>query len=1029
MQKSLFTALLILLMWEVSLAQRTVTGKVDSEGGEALPGVSIIVKGTTVGTTTDVNGAYRLEVPSTSETLVFSFIGYLAREESIGNKTVINVSLKEDITSLEEVVVVGYGTSSKRLTTGAMANVNGEKLTSLNPVRMDQALQGQMAGLQVSSGSGSPGGSMNIRIRGITTNGNNSPLVLVDGIIYSVEGLNALNPADIESINVLKDASAAIYGVQAANGVILVTTKKGTKNSGPAIEFSGYYGIQETAKQINLLNAREFAVLKNETYGAGGLAHPFNNVNLGEGTNWQKEVFQQAPIQNYNINLNGGSDKSSYSIGGSYLDQQGIIGGEKARYKRYNARLNYVTELSSKVNLQSLFLYTNEFRKTVPENGIGSVLYNTINASPVASVLDPLTGKYTYLMEFSDIINPLAQISNSFNETFVNKMVGKEEINYKITNALEVTARGGYNYALVDSKNFSPLVWYGTGKAQNTAADENLTPKMRVINDLLSLPENGSVREARATYFNYSFEGFLNYNHTFSDVHTVKGTIGTSFFGGNNHEVGGTGFGIPYNSWDYADLSQAKDPLLGSSFSNQDRSRLQSFFARVEYNYLDRYLLTGIFRRDGSSNFGPNNKFGTFPSVLAAWIVSEEDFFPFSGVSLLKIRGSYGVIGNDKIDRWSYRAQLGGEAVYPFDGQLRNGVAIGAIGNPDIKWETTHQSNFGFELTALSDKISVSADYYIKKTKDLLFRPDIAAIIGGYGAGESAPIINGGDVRNNGFEFLISYKDHIGKDLNFSISYNVTTLHNEVTRLPEGKDFIAGGAFGVGGTTATRMEVGFPIGYFFGYKTDGIYQTEEEIAERGVTQSLARPGDLRIVDIDGNKEIDFSNNSDKTMIGSPLPDVMMGINFGVNYKGFDFATTLYSSIGNDILRNYERQQPMANNLAQNIDRWTGPNSSNEVPRLTTEQTRNAVISDYFVEDGSFVRIKNLQLGYALPPAIAHKIKATRMRIYVAANNVYTFTKYKGFDPDFSSSNPLTSGIDYGFYPQARTYMVGLNLNF
>lgn len=1028
MQKLLLSMLLSIIMCGAAYSQKSITGKVSLPDGSALPGVSILVKGTTTGTTTDVSGNYQLVVPSESDILVFSFIGYTTKEEAIGNRSVIDVALEEDNQILEEIVVVGYGTSTKKEVTGAVASVDGDELMALNPTRIDQAMQGQLAGVQISQASGSPGGGLNIRIRGIASNENNNPLVIVDGIVYSVDGLNALNPADIESINVLKDATAAIYGVLAANGVIMITTKQGKRNTKTSIDFSGYYGIQETAKKIDLLNAREFATLKNETFGAGGLDHPFNNVNVGKGTDWQNEVFQQAPIQNYNLTLSGGTEKSTYSIGGSYLDQEGIVGGNKARFRRYNARLNFTTDLGPKVTLQNVLLYTNEYRKTLSENGLGSVLYNTINASPVAPVRT--NGQYTYLMEFSDIINPLAQVENTYNYDNVNKIVGKQELVYTINERFEVTGRAGYNYAVVDHREFSPLVWYGTGKAQNTALNENLDPKTREIATDVTIPIPASVTERKNTYFNYNFEAFLNYNQTFGDVHRVKATLGTSFLGESSESLTGTGYGVPYNSWEYADISLSQDAILNHSESWQTRSRLHSFFARAEYAYDARYMFSAILRRDASSRFGRNKAVGYFPSASAAWLISEEAFFNSSLISLLKVRASYGTIGSDKTrENFLHRALLGGEGVYPFDDQLVQGIAIGTLGNDDLKWETSHQTNIGVDLSLLQNRFSLSADFYVKKTIDLLFQPDVSGIAGGYGPGESSPWVNGGDIRNKGFEFLISYNDKIGKDLNFNISYNLTTINNEVTGLPKGVEFYQGGAFGVGGVSATRMEVGRPLGYFFGYKTEGVYQTTDEIGERGVTQDGAKPGDLRFKDIDKSGDINFSNDSDRTMIGSPIPAFTMGFNIGFNYKGIDFATTLYASVGNEILRNYERQQPMANLLAYNRERWTGPGSTNENPRLTTELTRNGVISDYFVEDGSFVRVKNVQIGYTFPATMTQKIGVRKLRIYIAANNLFTFTKYRGFDPDFSTYNPMSSGIDYGFYPQARTYMAGLNLNF
>jgi TonB-dependent starch-binding outer membrane protein SusC len=375
---------------------------------------------------------------------------------------------------------------------------------------------------------------------------------------------------------------------------------------------------------------------------------------------------------------------------------------------------------------------------------------------------------------------------------------------------------------------------------------------------------------------------------------------------------------------------------------------------------------------------------------------------------------------------------LGGEGVYPFNDQLTNGVAIGTLGNEDLKWESTQQMNVGADLNILNDKISITADYYVKNTKDLLFRPDVSGVLGAYGAGGTPPYVNAGSVRNSGFEFMIAYNDNISERIGINVSYNLTTIKNEVTALPAGVDFYEFGSFGVGGMRPSRMQVGYPIGYFFGYETDGVYQSEEEVASRGVSQPNAGAGDLRFVDQDGDNVINFGNNTDKTVIGSPIPDVIMGLNVGVNFFGFDFSAMVYASFGNEILRNYERDQPLANQLSYRIERWTGAGSTNEHPRQFTSTSvlkRNNIISDYFIEDGSFARLRNVQLGYTLPGSLTEKIGASRFRVYVAANNLLTLTKYRGFDPDFSTDDPTVSGIDYGFYPQAKTYMVGFNFNF
>lgn len=1018
----------LLLVSAISFAQITVRGKVIDESGQALPGVNILVKNSTDGTVTDGSGVFVLPNIPADATLLVSFIGYTTQEIRVSSRTELEVQMQPDVMSLNEIIVVGYGTSTVKELTGSVSSVRGSEVVALNPVRIDQAIQGRAAGVQITANSGSPGGSLNIRIRGLSTNGDNTPLVIVDGIIYPAEGLNALNPSDVESIDILKDASAAIYGVRGANGVIFITTKQGKRNSKPTFEFNGYYGIQETAKKIGVLNATEYAVLKNEAFAAGGQNPPFPNTNLGTGTDWQNEIFQRAPMQNYNLSISGGSEKSNYSIGGSYLDQEGIVGGSKASYKRYNARINFTTELAPKVTLQSVLLYTHEQRKALPENGIGSVLYNTINASPIASVYT--NGRFTYLDEVNDLINPVAQIENTFNLAKVNKIAGKEEVSYKINSNFEVAGRAGYGFAIVDDKAFSPLVYYGLGKAQNTASNENLDPFLSEITSGTFIPVYNNVYEARTTYFDFNLEAFLNYNRTFNDVHKIKSTLGTAYTGDEASSLSGVAYNVPYNSWDFADIA-VTDPtyLPNNAGSWQTRSRLLSYFLRAEYGYQDKYLISAVIRRDASSRFGENNRFGYFPSFSAAWVTSQESFFNSSLIEFMKVRLSHGVIGNDRIGNFRYRALLNGEGVYPFNDQLINGVAIGAFGNQDLKWETTQQTDIGVDLGLFNDKVTISADYYIKITRDLLFQPDVSALTGAYSAGSSPPLVNAGNVRNAGFEFSINYATQVNKDFDFNIGYNLTTIKNEVIEMAPGVDFLAGGAFGVGGSTASRMQVGFPIGYFFGYKTDGVYQTEEEIASRGVTQSGARPGDFRFKDIDGDGNINFSDDSDQMMIGSPIPDLTMGLSIGARFKSFDFSTLIYTSLGNDILRNYERQQPLANQLDYTINRWTGEGSTNDYPRLTTAANRNAVISDFYVEDGSFMRIRNIQLGYSLPDAVASKIKATKIRAYLAANNLLTITGYRGYDPDFAAGGPIGAGIDYGFYPQARTYMAGFTLNF
>lgn len=1025
-------AVLFLLNISVIFAQNTkISGVVKDENGSTIPGVNVVEKGTTNGVSTNIDGKFEITVSDPqSSILQFSFIGYKTKEVAVAGRKSITVSLELTTTVLDEVVVVGYGTSTKKEVTGATAKVDGEVIEKLNIPRMDQALQGQVSGVNINTNSGSPGGNSSIRIRGLSTFGDNDPLILVDGVVYDSEGLNALNPNDIASINILKDATAGIYGVRAANGVIIIELKEGVKNSPPMVDFGGYLGLQRTSRKLSLLNATEYAVIKNEAFGTAGQPLPFNNTALGEGTDWQDEVFEDAWMQNYNLSVKGGSKNSTYNAGFSYFDQDGIVGGDKSNFERYNARLNYTNQLNEKFKLTSILLYTNEKRRALPENGIGSVLYNTINAFPTEPVKTP-GGRYSYLEEVSDIINPVAQIENTYNQSLVNKIVGKEELEYTINDNFTWTNRFSYNYALVDDKVFSPLVYYGPGKAQNTAINANLDPSLVEIADSVFLERGASVYEARSTFLDITAESFLNYNKIFNEDHSVKGTFGVSIFQREGEQLNGTAFNIPGNSIDFADISANLAPggFLNNTGSFQFEERLASVFLRGEYGYKSRYLGSFIIRRDGSSKFGSNNRIGYFPTVSLAWLFSEEDFFNVKPISFAKLRMSYGISGNDQIQNFAYRAQLNGEGVYVLNDIITQGVAIGRASNPDLKWESTRQFNLGLDLT-FGEAFNVTTNFFVKQTRDLLFQPEVSGVLGTGGPGGQSPFINAGDVRNTGVELELSYATDPTKDWSYNLSFNVTYLKNEVTSTPAGVDFIPGVGFGVGGNVATRFEEGFPIGYFHGLETDGIWQSQAEIENAAVKQDGAKPGDIRYVDQNGDGRINFNDNSDKKQIGSPIPDFTFGLNFFAKYKNFDFSTTIFSAIGQEIIRNYERSQPFANQLDYVIDRWVGPGTSDDVPRQTVEANRNTEFSDFYVEDGSFVRIKNIQIGYTIPTAIGERIRARSVRVYIAVNNLATFTKYRGYDPEIGSvGGPLAAGVDYGFYPQARTIMGGFNFKF
>lgn len=984
-----------------------VSGTVrEAETGIPIPGANITVKNTTLGTSTDFDGNFVLNNVSRGATLVVSYIGFRTQEITVGSDTVFNISLITDTQALDEVVVVGYGTQTKKEITGAVTAVDAETIEALNPQRVEQALQGQVAGVQVTTTSGSPGAASNIRIRGISTNGDNRPLILVDGNV--IEDLSVLNPGDIESMTVLKDATAGIYGVRAANGVILITTKTGKKNTELKFSYDAYGGFQQTSRKIPLLNATEYAVIVNEAHAAGGDPLPYPNIrNLGTGTDWQDAVFENAPIFNHNLTMSGGTERSRYSFGIGYLTQDGIVGGEKSNFNRNTIRVNYNLDPTDNLHLTTNLLYTGTNRKTLPENALGSVLFNALNNAPTFSIRDT-DGNYTLSDGLgNEVINPVAQVANTFNKSEVFRISGKVGARYEFLNDFSAESSLQFNYSEVDGIGFSPEVFYGSGKVFNV--DRNV------------VSENFDI------YKDYTWDTFLNYDKDFGDSHNLKATLGMSVFRTQGDLGGFTGFEIPGNSFSNASIENASD-VVDNYQNGGDKfdSRLLSYFGRLQYNYQNKYLLSAIVRRDGSSAFGPKNRFGYFPSASLGWVASEEGFFDDEGfVNFLKLRGSYGIVGNDRIPANAFRSVLSGEGEYVFDGNLIFGSAAGNLSNPEIKWEEQKTLDIGLDMRMFNSKLSLTADYFKKRTEDLLVSPPVSGILGSGAPGSGSPVVNAGTVENEGFEFVLNWQDGSGEDFNYSVSYNVTFLRNEVLSVNNGVGFIPGGGFGVGQDPPSRMEDGKPLGYFYGLQTDGIFQNQGEV-DAHATQMNAAPGDLRFVDINNDGVID---SNDRTDIGNPIPDATMGLNLTLNFKRFDFSAYTFASIGNDIVRNYERNQPLVNKLNYVLNRWTGPGTTNSDPRVTTGATSNSLFSDYFVEDGSFARIQNVQLGYTIPADTMDKVGLDQLRFYMSVNNLYTFTQYRGYDPGASSGAPIGGGIDQGFYPVPRTYLLGLNLKF
>ena len=981
----------------------SVSGVVQDETGFPIPGANVILKGTSNGTSTDFDGNFTLNEVKIGSTISVSYLGYITQEIAITNNSELTIQLQEDVSQLDEVVVVGYGTQKKKDVTGAVSIVSAETLEDLRPIDAAQALQGTSAGVSVTAPSGSPGGEFNILIRGVSSNRDNGPLVIIDG--YKGD-LNTINPSDIETFSILKDAQAAIYGIQGANGVVLVTTKTGKKNSAAKINYNGYTGIQQTTRELPYLNATEYALLLNESYAANGQALPFTNVsNLGVGTDWQDELFEEAPITSHNVTVTGGGEKSTYYFGGSILEQDGIIASDKSNFQRANAKVKLGFQLTNKLKFTTSANYFNTNRKTIGENALGTPLFNALNYAPTYAIGQEDVSGFLG----NEVINPLSQIANTYNEFTGNSIEGTFQLDYEPIEGLTITSRIGLKAFNGKGKSFAPIVEYGAGKVFNNP--------------------RSSVNQYRNTNNSYTWETFATYNKTFFENHNTTFTIGTSAQRDWGDNLNATGFDVPNNSWEFADISLA-DGLseAKSTGSFIYDSRLLSYFGRLQYDFKSKYLLSAVIRRDGASDFAIDNRIDYFYSATAGWKISDEAFFEnIDAINFLKLRGSYGTLGNNTGGDL-YRSLLDGEATYVLGNSLVPGRANGRIPNPNAVWETAVKLDFGLDVNMFNNKLAIVADYFVEDREDLLieFFP-VSGILGAFAPGAGLPTVNAGTTRNKGIELSLNYKDDISDDVSFSIGYNVTKIDGEVTAI--NNDVIPeGGSFSVGQPAITRMEVGLPIGYFYGLQTNGIFQNQAEVDAHPSQLALgseASPGDFRYVDTNNDGEITIE---DRTYIGKPQADFIMGLNLSFNYKNFDFGTYMYAELDKETVRNYERDQPNVNRLNLYLNRWTGEGTSNTVPRTTVGSTTNKLFSDFYVEDSSFLRIQNIQLGYSLPITVTEKLGMSKFRIYASVNNAFTFTKYNGYDPAATNGSALGGSIDYGFYPISRQFLLGLNLS-
>lgn len=998
-----------------------VSGVVTDASGP-VAGVAVIVKGTSTGTSTDLNGAYSIRA-SQSDVLVYSFLGYKTQEIAVQSRNRIDVRLESDAQMVDEVVVVGYGVQKKSLVTGAISSVKGTDLETTGVMRADDALAGKTAGVQVVSNSGQPGSDVQIYIRGVGTNGTATPIYIVDGI--AVSGIEYLNPSDIESIEVLKDAAAsAIYGARGGNGVVLITTRH-SKEGQWSVNYDFSYGIQNIARKIDVLNAREYAIIQNEAAANSGATLPFTDEQIAsfhQGTDWQEAILNRnAGVQRHNVRVSSGTARSSFNGSASYLNQDGILAEGKSNFKRYT------------INLSADHKLLRDDALTVGENLVvshvkkQSVTQNSSTAGPLVGALnmDPLTPVYgpyqtdelyggfgvsKYVSQ--EVVNPVARIYYSHGRTLYTTLKGSVYAELKFLKDFRLRGTASADVTWTDGFGYSPMYKLNSTTGNTTA--------------------NGA-SQSYDQYRILSYEGYLNWGHVYNDKHDVSAMVGASLLQRGSLSMSASRNNLKIDDEDHAYISMATSSTASASGGPGNPSAIVSFFARANYAYDNRYMITATVRRDGSSRFGPNNRFGTFPSVSVGWNVSNESFLrDVRWLDALKLRASWGQNGNENIGDFAYLATISTYGLsYPFGSQITTGdLAVGAaptkVVNPDLKWETSEQTDIGVDLHLLGC-LGFTFDYYVKQTKDLLVTTPVPLMLG-----NSFPTANAGNVRNSGVEFAVDFQRQFGK-WNIAVNGNISYNKNRVTYVGTDTGYVTGATVqGITGAV-TRMEAGHAMSYFWGYKTLGIFQNQAEIdswvnSKGEKIQPDARPGDFRYQDTNDDGVID---DNDRVDLGNPFPTVTFGLNLNVSAYGFDLGITTAGQAGNKIFSVLRRADlSMSNYGAWVLNRWHGEGTSNSIPRVATNDTNLNWTrpSDFYLKDGDFWRIRNITLGYTF--RIPEKYYLRKVRLFASVDNAFIFTKYEGYDPEVGNGGSiLSSGIDRGVYPRPRTVSVGLNLTF
>ncbi len=1000
----MITSFLLVVIATSAFSQvRTVTGTVrTSDTRETLPGTTVRVKDGSTGTVTDIDGKYSIQVKTGKAVLIFSFVGYSPQEVEINTEKTIDVVLEPSKISLQEVVVVGYGTMRKSDLTGSVGTVKSDdimKITAIDPV---QSLQGKVSGVQVMSTSGTPGEVPVVRIRGVGTFNNSSPIYVVDGVI--LDDISFLNSADIKSMEVLKDASAtAIYGSRGANGVIMVTTKTGTAIEGKTtFSVTGEYGMQSVVKDIKLLSGRDFAVVANQINPGS-----YNNVDAVPNTDWQKQIFHIAPVYNFQVSASGASKNVQYYLGLGYYNQDGII--DKSNYQRFTVKFNNTFNLTSFLKFGTNITLTPFSQQIAPD-----VTYQAYRAIPT---IEPYYANGNYAA-IDGVGNPLANLEYSNNYRKGVRGIGNMFAEITFLKSFVLKSSFGVDGGYYKGESFTPKF---------TVYEPNGSPSQQ--QNLMS-----GLSKDWSDNITWLWENTLTYFHDFNK-HSLNVVVGYTMQNTTSEGVNLYGRNIIRDSpnfW-YINPAYVYDPSnnvntinsIGNGVDPDAYYSMVSLLGRVNYTYDKRYIATLTFRRDGSSKFSEQNRWSNFPSVAAGWNISQEKFMKkVSFISNLKIRGSWGQIGNDKIqyyDRYS-RVDNSMVAVFGSNATAYPAASYGVSGNPNLKWEVSSQFDAGLETGFFNNRLTGEFDFYNKTTNDILVELSTPGYFGN-GPGQKVRF-NAASVLNRGFEFNVGWKDKAGQ-LKYGVSFIGTTIHNEVLKIGgnSGVDSVLMGGYLGNGVAVTQSKVGLPIGAFYGYKTDGVFQSQAEL-NAYPHDPQAGVGDLRFVDVNHDGVI---NGLDRTYIGSPIPKFIFGFNFDLEFKGFDFSVNIQGQTGNKIFNGKDAVRPDPYNFeASVLSAWYGPGTSNKEPRASYGGY-NYTPSDRFIQDGSFIRIRNVILGYTLPQRLSSKIYMQKLRFYLKVDNLYTLTKFTGYSPEIGSNDVLSNGIDYGGYPVTALYAFGINI--